>query len=197
MRWSKPLWLKTAILAVAAVGAISCASSGTGGSKDEIGLDPAAARALSGTWVFTMKDGDHETDGKLRFSFDGIAVSGAFVGQDDVERRLSNIQVAGGKVSWEMEGQRGTQRALGKADKDTMDGTLKRLPKDQDSSEGAAEPDRGSGGNGGQWGGHGGGTGGGHRHSHSGGGSRGGSRTITWTATRSVAADETPSPAKN
>jgi hypothetical protein len=175
-------WGILAMVATAAFALTSCASSGSGGgSSDEIGIDPAAARALSGTWVFHMETGDHETDGKLRFTFDGFSVSGAFIGQDDEEKHLSNIQVAGGKVSWEMDGPRGTSRALGKTDQDTMKGTLKPLPKDSDSSGGS-----GGSGSGGGSGGYGGGRGGG-RHSHGGGSHGNATRSTSWTATRSRA----------
>ena len=169
-------------LAFIVAGALSCASSSATSRSEEIGLDPAAARLLAGTWVFEMKTGDHTVDGKLRFSFDGTGITGAYIDSDATERPLSEIQIASGKVAWKMEGMRGMQLAAGKFEDGSMSGTIKRI-RTEDDSDSTSDNGNNSGFHGGGGDGMGGHGGHGGRH----GGGRSTPPTTKWTATKAPA----------
>ncbi len=177
-----PAKRRAAALALLLLGAVSCASntSNVSPNHDEtIGLDPAAARLLAGVWVFEMKTGDHTVDGKLRIAFDGTGLTGVYIGPDETERPLSEIQIAKGKVAWKMPGQRGTQQVSGTFEDGSMQGAIKRV-RNEDDADSSSSDAAASGGY------HGGGGGGRGGHSHRGGG-RSTPPTTHWTATKAPA----------
>jgi hypothetical protein len=148
--------------------------------------DPAGAKRLSGDWVFAMKTGDREVDGKLHFSYDGRAVAGSFTAIDGNASELTDIRVSKDQFAWTIPGDRGTEILTGGFATDgTLSGRMAFIRKTREGSpEGGGSSDGGGGSSGeGSGGGYGGGSGGG-RHGHHGGGSRrsGASRSSTWTA---------------
>ena len=164
---------------IAAIGAVllgftwGCASTDT--TKTARSLpetpDPATANRIAGDWVYAMKNGDREVDGKLHFAWDGTTVSGSFTGLGGKPTDLADLRVWKDQVAWTIPGDRGTQVIVGEFQKDgTLSGKTSFARKAR-NGEGESTPDSG-GSEGGSQGGYGGG-GGGH---HGGGGRHGGSR---------------------
>jgi hypothetical protein len=148
--------------------------------------DPAGAKRLAGDWVFAMKIGDREVDGKLRFSYDGRAVAGSFTTLDGNASELADIRVSKDQFAWTIPGDRGTEVLTGGFASDgTLSGKMAFVRRTRNANpEGGGSSEGGGGSTGeGSGGGYGGGSGGG-RHGHHGGGSRqnSGGRTATWTA---------------
>jgi hypothetical protein len=187
----------------AAIGAVllglswGCASTDT--TKTARSLpetpDPATAKRISGDWVYAMKNGDHEVDGKLHFTWDGTTISGSFTGLGGKPTDLADIRVSKDEVAWTIPGDRGAQVVVGEFQKDgTLAGKTSFARKSGTGESGAGEGSSGSGDDGtgsGSRGGYGGGGGGGyggggghHGGRHGGqGGSRGNrSPSGTWSA---------------
>jgi len=161
--------------------------------------DPAGAKRLSGDWVFAMKVGERDVDGKLRFTYDGCAVAGSFTATGGESTALVDIRVSKDEVAWTIPGDRGTEVLTGAFASDgTLSGkmTFVRKHASGEASDGGASP--GEGGASGESPGNGyGGGGGGHhgRHGARGSGNRsGGSRTATWTAVPAPKDSEPDSP---
>ncbi|HET7452790.1 MAG TPA: hypothetical protein VFL12_08625 [Thermoanaerobaculia bacterium] len=187
----------------AAIGAVllgfawGCASTDT--TKTARSLpetpDPATAKRIAGDWVYAMKNGDHEVDGKLHFAWDGTTVSGNFTGLGGKPTDLADIRVWKDQVAWAIPGDRGTQVIVGEFQKDgTLAGKTRFARKTRNGEGGdSTEPDNGGSGDGSQGGSGGGGSGGyvggggghhegGRRHGGSRGGSHGQSPSGTWSA---------------
>ena len=191
---------------IAAIGAVllgfawGCASTDT--TKTARSLpetpDPATAKRIAGDWVYAMKSGDREVDGKLHFAWDGTTVSGNFTGLGGKPTDLADVRVWKDQVAWTIPGDRGTQMIVGEFQKDgTLAGktSFARKARSGEGGDSTESPDSGEGGsqggNGGTSGGYGGGGGGyggggghhgGGRHGGSRGGSHGQSPSGTWSA---------------
>jgi hypothetical protein len=166
----------------------ACASQGpveTARSLPET-PDPAGAKKLSGEWVFAMKVGDRDVDGKLHFSYDGASVAGSFMATGGESIELADIRVSKNEVAWTIPGERGTEVLTGAFASDgTLSGKMsfERKPGGGEPPNDGGSAGEGRGADGQAPGGY--GSGGG-RHGHHGGAGGahrgGGSRTGTWTA---------------
>jgi len=148
--------------------------------------DPAGAKRLSGDWVFAMKVGDRDVDGRLHFTWDRGAVAGSFTATGGETTELADIRVSKDEFAWTIPGERGTEVLTGAFASDgTLSGRMTFVRKHASGGppEGRESSDAGAAGGEARGGGNGGGGG---RHGHHGGrgGSarNGGSRTATWTA---------------
>ncbi len=90
-----------------------CASRDANSSLPET-PDPAGARRLAaGDWVFTMKVGDREIDGKLHFSYDSSLLTGSLTDIGGGVRELSDIRVSKDRVAWKIAEDRTTEQIKG------------------------------------------------------------------------------------
>ncbi|MGH9443681.1 MAG: hypothetical protein ACRD16_15565 [Thermoanaerobaculia bacterium] len=159
--------------------------------------DPSGARRLARDWIFTMKAGPREIDGKLHFSYDGSFVTGSFTEIGGEVRRLSDIRVSKDRMVWKIDDGRGVEQLTGSFSEDgTLTGTMTRARKKEaesatdEGNEGSAEGGSQEGmpggegsrgyGRGGNRGRHGGGHGGGENRQRS---------SATWTAVPAPKAD--------
>jgi hypothetical protein len=160
--------------------------------------DPAGAKKLSGDWVFAMKVGDRDVDGKLHFTDDGGAVAGSFTATGGESIDLADIRVSKDEFAWTIPGDRGTEVLTGAFASDgTLSGKMTFVRK-HSSGEPSGGGSEGEGGAGGESPGSGYGGGGGGHHGHHGargsGNRSGGSRTATWTAVPAPKDSEPDSP---
>ncbi len=159
--------------------------------------DPGGAKKLTGEWVFAMKVGDREVDGKLHFTYEGGSVAGSFTGTGGESTELADIRVSKDEFAWTIPGDRETEVLTGAFASDgTLSGKMALIRK---QASGQSPDGGGSSGEGGGTGGQspsGYGSGGGrHGHHGGGGGHRGnGSRTATWTAVPAPKDSEHDSP---
>lgn len=159
----------------------ACASRDAGGPFPDT-PDPAGARRLARDWVFTMKDGDHEIDGKLHFSYDGTYLMGTFTDMGGAARQLTEIRASKDRVAWKLADERAAELLTGAfAEDGTLSGTMTRIRKTE--SEGEGNGGGGSAGPAGEQPRDGYGHGGGHHHGggHGGGRSRG-NASAKWSA---------------
>jgi hypothetical protein len=98
-----------------------CASKSASGE-----LDPAAAAAIAGEWGVQLKMWDHTEEAVLRFTFDGRALSGSLTVAGREAKDLSNLDLSNGRISFDLDDNRGAMHARGVVDGEVMSGTMKR-----------------------------------------------------------------------
>jgi hypothetical protein len=114
---------------LAAVGLLTglVLSSGHCASKSASGeLEPAAAAAIAGEWGVQLKMGDHTEEAVLRFTYDRRALAGSLTVAGREATDLSNLGLSNGRISFDLEDNRGAMQARGVVDGEIMSGTMKR-----------------------------------------------------------------------
>ncbi len=117
-------------LALAVTVLLVCARCASVPSADSI--DKSSASGIAGEWGIQMKEGGHNVEGTLHFSFDGTAVVGSYLGPDGESRELENVRVTDGKIYWQMEQKTGSMTARGAINGTIMTGKMKLRQHDDD-----------------------------------------------------------------
>jgi hypothetical protein len=95
-------------------------------SSNEPGATSSAS-SLAGEWGVQIKLADHSEEAVLLFKLDGRSLTGSLQREGREARDLTNIQVAGEKITFDLDEITGTTRFQGAIDRNIMSGKMKRL----------------------------------------------------------------------
>jgi hypothetical protein len=79
---------------------------------------------LLGDWRFRAETGERDIEGLLRFRLEGGALVGLYVSPSGAATMLSNLQVSGNRIAWELVTPRTTWNLKGTFTEDWMNGTF-------------------------------------------------------------------------
>jgi hypothetical protein len=207
--------------AVAVAPACSSAPKPVPGPSEPVASPAAANEKLGGTWLLSIERGGNSTDHSLHLQLTAGELAGSLTGPDGNSREVSQVALAGDKVTWEIAGQNGmAQRFEGKlTGASSMEGSIKLVRTQKGSGKGGGgQRGGGSGGSsgsdsgdssgsssgdgtaasdgGGSTSGGSGSSGRGGRGGRGRGGRSGGSgTTVTWKAYKTVELPAVPEPA--
>jgi hypothetical protein len=85
---------------------------------------PIAASSLLGQWSFRAETGERDIEGTLRFEREGNGISGLYVSPAGSATLLSNLQVSGNRISWDLVTPRTTWHLRGTFSDTWMNGTF-------------------------------------------------------------------------
>ncbi|MFN2387866.1 MAG: hypothetical protein ABR576_16560 [Thermoanaerobaculia bacterium] len=80
--------------------------------------------ALLGDWRFRAETGERDIEGLLRFRLEGDALVGLYVSPNGAATRLTNLEVSGNRIAWELVTPRTTWNLRGTFTEDWMNGTF-------------------------------------------------------------------------
>jgi hypothetical protein len=88
------------------------------------GATPAAG-SIAGEWGVEIEGGDHAEEAILRFTFENGILAGTFAREGRPPRELTNLRLADGKISFDIEENSGTRHATGTVYEKLMTGKIK------------------------------------------------------------------------